>query len=137
MQPSHRNGRQKSIAPMPTAAMANTEVSGIRRSVALGGAVRATVKNAMAHSGIASRRSITSAMSYFLGVINVLDQSPTGAYSECDARCSVSHCSLIQPRLAELTPSGTHIRGMMPTTINTTAAPTMNSICLSPQSSGL
>jgi hypothetical protein len=47
--------------------MANTVVGGIRNSVAVaGGAVRATVKNAMAHSGIASRRWKTSAISYLL-----------------------------------------------------------------------
>jgi hypothetical protein len=55
-----------------------------------------------------------------------------GSYSECDARCSASHCSLIQPRLAELRPPGTRMRGMMPTAINTMATPTMNSIWFSP-----
>jgi hypothetical protein len=60
-------GIKKTIAAIPTAAMANTVVGGIRNSVAVaGGAVRATVKNAMAHSGIASRRWKTSAISYLL-----------------------------------------------------------------------
>jgi hypothetical protein len=49
--------------------MANTVASGIRNSVALGGAVRATVKNATAHSGIANRRWKMSAISYLLGVV--------------------------------------------------------------------
>jgi hypothetical protein len=51
--------------------MANTVVGGIRNSVAVGGAVRATVKNAMAHSGIASLRWNMNAISY------LLDQSST------------------------------------------------------------
>jgi hypothetical protein len=37
---------KKSIAAIPTAAMANTVVGGIRNNVAVGGAVRATVNNA-------------------------------------------------------------------------------------------
>jgi hypothetical protein len=57
--------------------MANAVVGGITNSVAVGGAVRATVKNAMAHSGIASRRWNTSAIPYLLG--GILDESPTGA----------------------------------------------------------
>lgn len=52
------------------------------------------------------------------------------AYSECDARCSASHCSLIQPRLAEFTPPGTRILGRMTAAINAMTAPTMNSIVL-------
>jgi NADPH:quinone reductase-like Zn-dependent oxidoreductase len=54
--------------------------------------------------------------------------------SECDARCSASHCSLIQPRPPELTPPGTHILWMMTTAIDTMTTPTMNSIWFSPQS---
>jgi hypothetical protein len=68
-------GIKKRIAAIPTATMANTVVGGIMNSVAVGGAVRATVKNAMAHSGIASLRWNTSAISYLLGI---LDESPTG-----------------------------------------------------------
>ena len=56
------------------------------------------------------------------------------SYSECDARCSASHCSLIKPRLAEFTPSGTRLLWMMTTAINTMTAPTMNCIRLSPKS---
>src|SRR5690606_12899196 len=48
--------------------------------------------------------------------------------SECDARCSASHCWLIQPRLAEFTPPGTRSLGMMTTAINAMTMPTMNSI---------
>jgi hypothetical protein len=59
-------GLKKTIAAIPTAAMANTVVGGIRNSVAVGGAVRATVKNAMAHSGIASLRWNMNAISYLL-----------------------------------------------------------------------
>jgi len=57
------------------------------------------------------------------------------SYSECDARCSASHCSLIEPRLAEFTPSGTRLLWMMTTAINTMTAPTMNCIRFSPKSS--
>jgi len=49
--------------------MANTVGGGIRNSVVVGGAVRATVKNAMAHSGIASLRWNINAISYLLGEI--------------------------------------------------------------------
>jgi hypothetical protein len=59
-------GIKKTIAAIPTAAMANTVVGGIRNSVAVGGAVRATVKHAIAHSGIASLRWNTNAISYLL-----------------------------------------------------------------------
>lgn len=68
-------GLKKTSAAIPTAAMANTVVGGISNSVAVGGAVRATVKHAMAHSGIGSLRWNTSAISYLLGI---LDESPTG-----------------------------------------------------------
>lgn len=57
------------------AAMANTVAGGVKNGVAVGGAVRATVKNAMAHSGMASLRWNMSAISYLLGI---LDDSPTG-----------------------------------------------------------
>jgi hypothetical protein len=55
-------GIKKTIAAIPRAATANTVVGGIRNSVAVGGAVRATAKNATAHSGIASLRWNTSAI---------------------------------------------------------------------------
>src|SRR5688572_23948669 len=112
--------------------MANTVVGGIRNSVAVGGAVRATVKHAIAHSGIASLRWNTNAISYLLD--NPRREPDCAPYSECDARCSASHCSLIQPRLAEFTPSGTRILGMMTTAINAMTMPTMNSIWSSPLS---
>jgi hypothetical protein len=47
--------------------MANTVVARIRNSVAVGGAVRATATNAIADSGIASRRWNTDAISYLPG----------------------------------------------------------------------
>jgi hypothetical protein len=59
-------GIKKTIAAIPTAAMANVVAGGIRNSVAVGGAVKATVRNAMAHSGIASLRWNTNATSYLL-----------------------------------------------------------------------
>jgi len=46
--------------------MTRRVVGGIRNSVAGGDAVRATVKNAIAHSGIANLRANTSAISYLL-----------------------------------------------------------------------
>src|SRR6478609_1520256 len=49
-------GTEKMIAANPTAATANIVAGGIRNSVAVGGVVKATVKNATAHSGIASLR---------------------------------------------------------------------------------
>jgi hypothetical protein len=60
----------------------------------------------------------------------ILDQSATELYSECDARCSASHCSLIQPSVAEFTPPGTRIRGTM-TAIERTMTLTMKSIWFS------
>jgi len=54
------------------------------------------------------------------------------SYRKCDARYSVSHCSLIQPSWPELTPPGTHIRLMKPPAIKTIPTPTptmMKSIC--------
>jgi hypothetical protein len=68
-------GIKKRIAAIPTAVMAKTVVGGIVNGVAVGGAVSATVKNATAHSGIASLRWNTSGISYLLGI---LDESPTG-----------------------------------------------------------
>jgi len=50
------------------------------------------------------------------------------SYRECDARCSASHCSLIQPRVEEFAPPGTRIREITPTAINRMAKPTMNSM---------
>jgi len=73
---THGMGRGiKRIAAIPTAIMANTVVVDIVNGAAVGGAVRATVKNATAHSGIASLRCNTSGISYLLGI---LDERPTG-----------------------------------------------------------
>ena len=63
-------GITKTIAAIPTAAMANSVVGAIRNGVAVGGVVRATVKNAMADSGIASLGWNTNAISYLLGILN-------------------------------------------------------------------
>jgi hypothetical protein len=60
------SGIKKTIAAIPRAAIANTVMGGIRSSVAVGGAVRASVKNAMAHSGTASLRWNMNAISYLL-----------------------------------------------------------------------
>jgi hypothetical protein len=54
------------MAARPTVAMTNSVVGGIRNSALGGGAVRATVKHAIAHSGIASLRWNTNAISYLL-----------------------------------------------------------------------
>jgi hypothetical protein len=59
------------------------------------------------------------------------DWSP---HSECDARCSASHRSLIRPRLAEFPLCGSRILGMMTTAINTMTMARMNSIGSSPLS---
>jgi hypothetical protein len=55
-------GIKKTMAAIPTAATANIVAVGIRNSVAVGGAVRATARNATAHNGIASLRWNTSAI---------------------------------------------------------------------------
>jgi hypothetical protein len=116
------------IAAIPKTAVANSVVGGIRNSVAGDGAVKATMKNAIAQSDIASLRRHTNAISYLL----LLSESSTRArrdnYSECDARCSASHCSLIQPRLAAFRPPGTRIHEMPTIAINTMTTPTMSSM---------
>src|SRR5690349_17503986 len=63
-------GTRKMIAASPTPAMANIVAGGIRISVAVGGVVKATVKNATTHSGIASLRSSTNNMLYPLQQIH-------------------------------------------------------------------
>jgi hypothetical protein len=55
--------------------MANIVVAGIMNGVAVGGAVRATAKNATAHSGMPAYVGTREPFSYLLGV--VLDESPT------------------------------------------------------------
>jgi hypothetical protein len=120
------------ITAIPKTAMTNSAVGGIRNSVAGGGAVRATVKNTMAHSGIANLRANTSAILYLpLFEANPRPDLDWISYSECDERCSASHWSLIQPRLPEFTPPGTRVLGMMTTAINTMTTPTMNSMWFS------
>jgi hypothetical protein len=49
-------------------------------------------------------------------------------YRPWDARCSASHCSLIQPRWAPLTPSGTRILGRMTIASDAMTRPKMNNI---------
>jgi hypothetical protein len=55
-------GIKKTIAAIPTAAMANIVMGGIRNTVAVGGAVTATATNATTHRGIASLRWNMSAI---------------------------------------------------------------------------
>jgi hypothetical protein len=52
-------------------------------------------------------------------------------YGECDARCSASHLSLIQPSVLGFTPPGTRILRMTTAAINTMTAPTISSIWFS------
>lgn len=54
------------------------------------------------------------------------------AYGECDARCSASHFSLIQPGVLAVMTSDTCILGMMTTALNTMTAPTISSIGFRP-----
>src|SRR5436190_24276823 len=69
---SERDARKDGIAPdvnkmiavIPRAATTNNVVDGISNSVAAAGAVRATVKNAIADSGIASLRWTRNPISY-------------------------------------------------------------------------
>jgi len=49
-------------------------------------------------------------------------------YRECDARCSASHLSLIQPSVLAFTPPGTRILGLITTAISTMTTPTISSI---------
>jgi hypothetical protein len=56
-------GTKKTIAVIPRNTIANTVVGGIGSCVAVRGAVKATAKNAMAHSGIASPRWNINAIS--------------------------------------------------------------------------
>jgi hypothetical protein len=120
------------MAAIATAARANSVVGGIRNDMVGGGVVSATAKSAMADRGIANLRSNTNAISYLLDNPR---RKPTGApYCECDARCSASHCSLIQPSLAEFTPPGTRTLGMVTTADQRDDVATMNSMWFSPHS---
>ena len=58
----------------------------------------------------------------------ILERSRPHSYGECEARCSASHCSLIQPKGAAFAPPGTRILGMMTTATDTMTRPTMNSM---------
>ena len=49
-------------------------------------------------------------------------------YRECDARCSASHLSLIQPSVRAFTPPSTRIPEMITAALSTTTAPTISSI---------
>ena len=49
-------------------------------------------------------------------------------YRECDARCSASHLSLIQPSVRAFTPPSTRILEMITAALSTTTAPTISSI---------
>ena len=96
--------------------------------MAAGGAVRATVKSPIADSGMRppTRDHEPRLVPPLPNSSPRLEFSDWSCYSECDARCSASHCSLIQPRLAQFTAPGTRILGMMTTAINTMTTPTMN-----------
>ena len=68
------------------------------------------------------------------GLERVLDGTRLNTYCECDARCSVSHLSLIQPcvlAFTSFTRCGTRILRMTTTTLNTMTALTISSIWFS------
>jgi hypothetical protein len=107
--------------------MTNNVVGGIRNGVAGGGAARATVKNAMAHNCIASRRWNTNAI-WSLLTLGLLGWFAPNAQAECDDRCSASHRSLIEPSGLSFTALGIRILRMTTTVITTMTAPTISHI---------
>jgi len=60
-------------------------------------------------------------------IVQFIDDS-CHTYRECDARCSASHLSLIQPSVRASTPPGTRILEMITTALSTTTAATISSI---------
>ena len=60
-------------------------------------------------------------------IVQFIDDS-CHTYRECDARCSASHLSLIQPSVRAFTPPSTRILEMITAALSTTTAPTISSI---------
>jgi hypothetical protein len=123
-------GTVKTISAIPTTTMTNRVVGG--------GAVRATVKNAIAHSRIASLRANASAISNLLLYEHIHDESSTGRTTLSatrDVRRAIARSSSRDG--PAFTPPGTRVLGRMTTATNAMTTPTINNIGFSPLSGPL